>query len=206
MDIRLRAETDALTGLLNRVVFAEKMNSTITAADQACQPISLGAAGTTRGINALLVIDIDDFKSLNDSYGHITGDKVLVDVAKSLQDVFRVDDLVGRLGGDEFIVFLCNMPDKSAIAAKAEQFFAELSKPCNYSETLSKIKGISLSDSDSEPTAAEGISLSASIGIATAPADGNSFEALYPKADMALYTAKRNGKGCIAFYADVICQ
>ncbi len=206
MDIRLRAETDALTGLLNRVVFAEKMNSTITAADQACQPISSGAAGTTRDINALLVIDIDNFKGLNDSYGHITGDKVLVDVAKSLQDVFRVDDLVGRLGGDEFIVFLCNMPDKSAIAAKAEQFFAELSKPCNYSETLSKTKGISLSASDSEPTAAKGISLSASIGIATAPADGNSFEALYPKADMALYTAKRNGKGCIAFYADVICQ
>lgn len=186
MDIRLRAETDALTGLLNRVVFAERMDSTLADKD-------------SRELNALMVIDIDNFKALNDNYGHIIGDKVLIDVAKSLQDVFRAGDLVGRLGGDEFIVFLCNMPDRSVIAAKTEQFFAELSDPGTYLEKLSKNE--SASDSDALAlVASNGIALSASIGIATAPADGNSFEELYPKADIALYDAKRNGKGCIAFY------
>ena len=158
------AQTDPLTGLLNRKTFAEKMEKALSAQ----------ADGT---LCALIMLDLDDFKQINDAFGHPGGDRVLVEVADKLRGILRREDLIGRLGGDEFVVCLRNVPNKSVVGKKAKQICEALSKQFN-----------------------ESVRLSASVGISVSPGDGSTFTALYHRADLACYHAKAIGKNNYVFY------
>ena len=128
----------------------------------------------------LFVLDVDNFKKINDTMGHAFGDEVLRSLAVRLQSMFRATDIVGRTGGDEFMVFLKDIRDITMIereGKKIEQFFHqfEVGEYVKYSVT-------------------------ASVGAAVFPGDGNTFEDLYKSADNALYVSKRHGKNQLTFY------
>lgn len=123
--------------------------------------------------HALLMIDVDNFKRLNDTLGHQAGDEFLIKLAKTLRDDFRKCDIVGRIGGDEFWVLMKDIETIQQVRQKAKELFEMIMQLCNNYEELS---------------------LSGSIGISFYPQDGTSLDELYAKADEALYKAKRNGK------------
>lgn len=169
--IKSQAETDPLTGALNRTAFEEKMTN----------KLGWGAEGTGQ---ALMVLDLDDFKSVNDTYGHVAGDRALIEVAGKIRALLRQGDLVGRLGGDEFLVCMCDITNRRIIEKKAERIRAALRASDEF-----------------------GTMLGASIGMALCPDDGKDFATLYQKADTALYHAKRNGKDKSEFYSnDMECE
>ncbi len=130
--------------------------------------------------DAFIIIDVDDFKNVNDTLGHLFGDSILVDLSQEMQDLFRSNDVVGRIGGDEFIVFLRGMKQKSHIEAKAND--------------ICKIFDLLYAGDD-------GAKISGSLGVALFPQDGDTFDELYRKADLALYASKRAGKSCYTFYS-----
>ncbi|MDO5577403.1 MAG: diguanylate cyclase, partial [Fibrobacter sp.] len=125
------------------------------------------------------MLDIDGFKALNDTFGHSIGDKALVDMVEALRSVLRADDLIGRLGGDEFMICLMNIQYEAITERKA----------CQICNALRKNFG-------------ENVVLSASLGITSYPQDGDNFDELYKKADAALYRAKEIGKDNYVFYND----
>lgn len=129
--------------------------------------------------DAFIIIDIDDFKQINDTLGHLFGDSVLVDLSQEMQDLFRTNDVVGRTGGDEFIVFLRGMKHKSHIESKAKDI-------CRIFDLLY--------------AGEDGTKITGSLGISLFPQDGDTFDQLYLKADMALYASKHAGKSCYTFY------
>lgn len=129
--------------------------------------------------HALFMIDVDNFKLLNDTYGHIVGDEFLIDFAAELKSSFRESDIVGRVGGDEFFALMRDVSDRDTIEMKAR-------------ELLETIQGICKPYAD--------VNLSGSIGIAVYPESGKSIEALYLRADTALYQAKREGKNKYIFF------
>lgn len=129
--------------------------------------------------DAFIIIDVDDFKRINDTLGHLFGDSILVDLSQEMQDLFRSNDVVGRIGGDEFIVFLRGMKNKQHIEAKAND--------------ICKIFDLLYAGED-------GTKITGSLGIALFPQDGDTFDELYRKADLALYSSKRAGKSCYTFY------
>lgn len=161
-----RAEHDALTGLLNRASFRQMVDQTP------------GISEKTNVLHALLIIDLDDFKHINDTWGHQAGDHCLKVCAKTLRDSFRVSDLVARLGGDEFIILMRFISSREAVEAKANAL-------------LEAIRQTQLGY--------EGAVLNISIGIAMYPADGEDFDSLYARADKALYRAKHLGKNKACF-------
>lgn len=165
-DIQQKAVTDPLTGLYTRN-YAEARITKL-----------LGEAHP----GSLMMIDMDNFKSINDTYGHIAGDKTLKIFADTLKANTCDEDVVCRLGGDEFIVFLTGMNDRQEVSEKAQAILDMLA------ENLGKFKF--------------GQKSSVSIGIAIFPNDGKNFEMLYNNADKSLYYVKRNGKNSFAFYSD----
>lgn len=165
-DIQQKAVTDPLTGLYTRN-YAEARITKL-----------LGEAHP----GSLMMIDMDNFKSINDTYGHIAGDKTLKIFADTLKANTCDEDVVCRLGGDEFIVFLTGMNDRQEVSEKAQAILDMLT------ENLGKFKF--------------GQKSSVSIGIAIFPNDGKNFEMLYNNADKSLYYVKRNGKNSFAFYSD----
>lgn len=161
---KLRAETDPLTGVLNRRECVKEIEEHL----HRTKP---------KKLTAFLMLDIDGFKALNDTLGHSMGDKALLDIAKTLREKMREGDLIGRVGGDEFVMCLQNMPNDEAIEKRAKDICHSVNKPLTKDVTLS-----------------------ASIGIAVCPRDGESFDALYKKADIALYEVKSSSKNGYAFY------
>jgi diguanylate cyclase (GGDEF)-like protein len=159
----LQAQTDGLTGLKNRRAFGE-------AADAVLRLVA-----RERQQAAMLVIDVDDFKQINDVFGHAAGDASLEQVARLLERQLRRSDICGRAGGDEFVVLL---PNTTVTAARA------------VAEKLCKAAA-------SNPVLLDGkaINISLSIGIATGDAD---CDAMLRRADSAMYEAKRNGKNQVA--------
>jgi len=162
-----RAERDALTGLYNKgtvqSLIAEHLKSR-----------------RNDMMDALMIIDIDNFKGVNDSEGHPFGDTLLTHIAECLTQIFRSTDLIGRIGGDEFIVFARDIPDIELIRQKAEQALVAF-------RTL--------------PAARKrAITVSCSIGIAVVGTKSITLEELYSNADWALYQAKRGGKNRHALY------
>lgn len=121
----------------------------------------------------LLMLDIDDFKTVNDTMGHAIGDLALITLVKLLKEHFRREDIIGRLGGDEFIVFMTNAELASAVEAKGAEILDILAK----SETTPHF--------------------TVSIGAAAYPAAGNDYESLYLAADNAMYASKKSGKNRI---------
>ena len=165
-----RAERDSLTGLLNSETTRLRIGQQLDA-----------LAGGERG--ALLVVDVDCFKDVNDTHGHLVGDLVLADIARILRENFRIGDVVGRLGGDEFMVCLRGVSSHLMVEAVAQRMCAAVREAAEAS------------DDDHGP-------VSISLGIALYPQDGVTYEELYRKADKALYCAKRAGGGTYAFYRD----
>lgn len=124
--------------------------------------------------HALMMIDIDDFKSINDTYGHMTGDYVLSEFSSKLKKVFRSTDVVGRVGGDEFLIMLRGIQSDSLIDEKAKSI-------------CSIFHSIKIGSNNN-------VSISGSVGISTYPADGKTYDELLKKADDAVYLAKKSGK------------
>ncbi|WP_308775252.1 diguanylate cyclase domain-containing protein [uncultured Bilophila sp.] len=169
---REQANTDPLTGLSNR----KRMEEQITQALE--EDRERGAA--------FLFIDVDDFKIVNDTLGHLFGDEVLRYVASAIRHKVRTTDIVGRVGGDEFVVLLRNVRSIDVISKKSEEICTAFR--AKYSEA----------------TPHGGVSCS--VGIALYPGDGECYEDLMDKADQALYAAKKKGKNCFAFYDVTFCN
>lgn len=159
-----RSTHDSLTGLLNRGAFVEKINEVLSTSGPETQ-------------HALIMLDIDNFKTINDTLGHDAGDALLINISSKLKYVLRSEDVCGRLGGDEFVICLRNI---------------------NYGKPLeNRIIDLCNLICDEQVW---GIPVSASFGISGFPNDGQTFDELYKKADIALYKAKSDGRGGYALY------
>lgn len=172
--LKLKAERDTLTGLYNKGTTEKLIND------------FLNSEEASSGIHAFLIVDIDNFKSVNDNLGHVFGDKVLFEVSKHLKPIFRKDDIVGRIGGDEFIVFLKNIQSFENVKKKAEKICDIFRNSYTENKKTYKISG--------------------TVGISFVPEHGTIFKELYQKADIALYYAKSKGKDKYALYNDCIYQ
>ena len=169
--LRSKAEHDPLTGLYDKVTLTSQIEEFLTvSSDTQC---------------AFFMVDIDNFKALNDTKGHLFGDAVLSELSAGIRRVVRSSDLVGRIGGDEFAIFLKNIPSELFCLQKAEQIL-------NFSQNL--LQGQKQS-----------VEISCSIGIALFPAHGRCFQQLYESADIALYQAKRRGKNCCSVFCQNMC-
>lgn len=166
--LRHVSEMDGLTKVFNRVAIEQKINEHISA-----HPDESGL---------VLLLDLDHFKAVNDIFGHIEGDHLLMDTAGKLERFCRSTDKVGRLGGDEFMVFLCSVQEKD-IAPLVTRIIEQLRKKYSSPEATFEV--------------------TASIGIAHYPKDGTSFSELYHCADVALYNAKRSGRNQYSRYGDM---
>jgi diguanylate cyclase (GGDEF)-like protein/PAS domain S-box-containing protein len=165
------AHFDALTGLMNRTMLNEHLERTISAAQRHSQTV------------AVLFIDLDGFKSINDMHSHAAGDYVLKAVASRLKETVRREDFVSRLGGDEFVAVLVNTSAEGA-TRMAKRVLAEISNPIISGEMTYQLK--------------------ASIGISLYPNDGESGNTLLQHADLAMYRAKdADGNRCAFFSRDM---
>jgi diguanylate cyclase (GGDEF)-like protein len=168
--LALAAVTDNLTGLPNRVLLHDRITQGIHLASRN------GSAA------AVLLLDLDRFKEVNDTLGHDKGDLLLIEVADRLRSVVRPCDTVARLGGDEFTVFLPAIGRIDDACVTAGRILRVLSEPCS-------IEGTS-------------IHLSASIGVASFPSDGDDADLLVQHADVAMYEAKRRHQGFVVYRPD----
>ena len=171
---RYLAFHDALTGLANRTLLQDRLGHALALAQREERRM------------ALMFLDLDGFKQVNDRYGHDIGDDLLKHVAQVLQSLVRETDTVARMGGDEFVVLIENS-----------------------NETLSDLEPIAVRvlESIGRPIAIRGqqVRIGASIGIALYPADGTSAEQLLKNADCAMYAAKSAGKNSYRFYDEAAC-
>jgi diguanylate cyclase (GGDEF)-like protein/PAS domain S-box-containing protein len=166
--IAYMAHHDALTGVANRTQLIEKLQEAL-----ALLPLRGG------GI-AVHFIDLDRFKSINDTLGHDGGDFLLKTVAERLRSITRPDDMVARLGGDEFVVVQTGVKDKAHAEDFARRLTAAVTAPMKLKEQT--------------------IVATLSVGVAIAPADGATSERLLKSADLALYKAKADGRNCVRFF------
>lgn len=165
-ELQRQAECDPMTGLYNKGQVRKLIDETLRFPDTE---------------NALLVLDMDGFKQVNDQLGHLAGDAVISDMALSLQTVFRKTDIMGRIGGDEFVVLLRD--------TVGDRYF--IVERCNELRKLLR---------RSFPLGNRVLHVTGSIGIAQAPKDGNTYETLFACADVALYKAKESGRDTQVFY------
>ena len=158
------ARMDKMTMLLNRETTMEEIRKILKE--------------DSEKTHVLYMLDIDNFKSLNDTMGHMAGDDFLVKLAKAMKKCFRESDIVGRIGGDEFFIFMRNLPTQQVMERKAQELLQATQKVCGeYPQ----------------------VSLSGSIGVSVFPEHGTTLEELYGQADVALYEAKRKGKNQYIF-------
>lgn len=160
------AMRDPLTGLRNREGVADQINTLLKK--------------ETKG--TFFIMDMDNFKCVNDTYGHVEGDRVLVRFSSALRKVIESEDIVARLGGDEFIVFSPGLHHKNLIEEKAAHIIRRIERELVTPGRLIKV--------------------TVSMGIALSPTDGATFEALYTNADKALYFVKNDGKNAFRFYGE----
>jgi diguanylate cyclase (GGDEF)-like protein len=161
------ARQDPLTGLPNRVAFEQALDRGLIQAKRHGWGL------------AILFIDIDKFKSINDSYGHDLGDQVLLMVANRLKSFVRDEDIVSRWGGDEFVCMFLEVKQEADISHLGEKVITRLAEAC-------ELNGVVLS-------------IGASIGIAMYPADGDTADVLFKNADTAMYKAKGTEKRVVLF-------
>lgn len=163
LDLEEKANRDVLTGIYNK--YGEKVIGNILKAVK---------------VGTFMMIDLDDFKSVNDTYGHKAGDLALVKVADILKSVFRSADVVARTGGDEFIAFMKGVNNTNIAIERAKEILSEMEKPIF-------IEGVE-------------VNISCSIGIAFSPSDGTTVSELYAAADRAMYQIKNRSKSSYAIY------
>lgn len=166
-EARQRALHDTLTGLPNRALF-----------DQGLDHGLIQARRHGWGL-AVLFIDIDDFKSINDSYGHGVGDDVLLTVANRLRSFVRAEDMVSRWGGDEYVCLLLEVRQEAEVTRLAEKMIGRIAEAFESSGTV--------------------LSIGCSIGIAVYPADGETADILLKNADTAMYRAKGAERKVVLF-------
>lgn len=166
--IEYLATHDGLTGLPNRIMFDELLNK------------ALADARRTQSMMAVLFLDLDHFKQVNDTLGHDIGDLLLQNVAKTLHSMLRAGDVVARQGGDEFTMALPSLASKQIAMHLADKILHALEQPCT-------LKGYTLQ-------------VTISIGIALFPEDGTDSFTLLKHADVALYRAKQAGRNNFQFY------
>jgi diguanylate cyclase (GGDEF)-like protein/PAS domain S-box-containing protein len=164
------AHHDALTGLPNRILLRDRLDQAIAQAQRAEQQV------------ALLFLDLDHFKIVNDTLGHLVGDRLLQTVVARLLDSIRATDTVSRLGGDEFLVVLADIPDPAIVARITDDILEQAQQPV-------AIDGHTLTPSFS-------------IGIALYPDDGHDFDTLLRLADTAMYHAKEAGRNTYRFFTE----
>jgi diguanylate cyclase (GGDEF)-like protein/PAS domain S-box-containing protein len=160
LDLTEQTRHDACTGLYNKPAASEMIAA------------RLREARDTRSV--LLVVDVDNFKSVNDILGHPVGDQAIKELSAELKRLFRLTDIIGRLGGDEFLVYMENVPSVGLCEAKARAICQAFRRSYGGPEAT--------------------VEVSASVGIAVSPEHGTTYEDLYCKADQALYQAKHQGK------------
>jgi diguanylate cyclase (GGDEF)-like protein/PAS domain S-box-containing protein len=159
-----QAQHDALTGLPNRLLLDDRL-------------AQLSALAHRSGTQvAIIFLDLDGFKPVNDTYGHAVGDVILIHVAQQLTSLLRESDTVARLGGDEFVMLLGYLESPQEIEALAKRILEHINQPIHLE---------SVSDA---------IHIGASLGIAIYPQDGIEAAALLRQADIAMYRAKENGR------------
>lgn len=169
-DLQNKADTDLLTDLYNKA-----------ATERMIKEYLLGEG--KNNVSMLFVLDVDDFKKINDTRGHAFGDQVLAQFGHQIRAWFRVNDILGRIGGDEFMIFIKDVKDPELIrreGSRIMQFFEgfNVGEYTKYSPT-------------------------ASVGGAVYPTDADDFESLYKAADKAVYKSKKDGKNRVSFYADL---
>lgn len=160
--LRMLAHHDALTGLVNRHLFNDRLETALHAAHR-----------HETGL-ALLFVDINNFKQINDTHGHAVGDRVLCELARRLRSCARETDTVARMGGDEFVVLLTGVQAMEAVSAKVGEIRSVMSQPLG--ETFAGIT-----------------TPGCSVGVACYPADGVDAQTLLHHADAAMYRQKRGG-------------
>ena len=162
------AHHDQLTGLPNRVLLRDRLSH------------ALARDHRSGRSTALMVIDLDGFKTVNDTLGHAAGDQLLVEVGARLRRALRDEDTVARLGGDEFAVVAAGLDDAGAVQVVAARAAAVVAEPVAI--------------------AGRQVQLGGSVGLSIAPQDGADADTLLKNADLAMYRVKREGRGAIAFY------
>jgi len=165
------AHHDALTGLPNRLMLRARLEHAVSKARR------------DKAQGAVLFLDLDRFKQVNDTLGHPAGDALLIAVAKRLRERLRDSDTLARLGGDEFVILIEDLTERSQAAALAQELIARLSEPFDLpGGHVARIGG--------------------SIGIALFPVDGTAPDELIQRADVALYESKQGGRGTYRFFVN----
>ena len=170
--IQYQATHDALTGLSNRLMFGQMLNHAIESAKRHQRQL------------AVLFIDLDRFKTINDTLGHDAGDQLLQEIAARLKQTLRAADLISRLGGDEFVIMIEEAIDAGQVATVAHKILASIIQPITIMKQECRI--------------------TASIGICMYPKDAEDEQTLMKNADIAMYLAKEEGKNNYQFYAEDI--
>ncbi len=172
-ELREKASRDSLTGCLNKGSF-----------EALCTNLLNNSGG--EATQAFLIIDIDDFKAVNDNLGHFFGDVVLKEIAAKLKRIFRTTDYIARIGGDEFAVLMRDVKVHDVISRKAEEIVQALDSTYRRDGSAYHV--------------------SASVGIATHPHHAQNYEDIYKRADIALYQAKHAGKNAYQMYDEAFAQ
>lgn len=167
-----QANFDSLTGLPNRALLEDRLEQAVA------------VCGRTGRCLAVMLLDLDNFKAVNDTLGHYIGDNLLTEVAQRLSGILRKADTLARLGGDEFVVVAGNLHDCRDAALIAEEIVSRMNEPFQIS--------------------GHEIFVTVSIGIAACPTDGDTFESLLKKADIAMYHAKKVGRNTFQFFTEQI--
>lgn len=165
--LKVKAERDHLTELYNRGATESLIEDILDKSE-------------SDSVHAMLLIDVDNFKNINDTYGHQEGDKILRAIGEGLKGLFREGDVTGRIGGDEFLVFIKNVPDESVFYTRVQEvllMFDGLNRSAKYP-------------------------VSSSIGVAQFPSHGKTYETLHHKADIAMYSSKKSGKNKFTVYSE----
>lgn len=166
------ATHDSLTGLPNRMLFMDRLQ------------IALAQSNRNQNKLAVIMLDLDNFKDINDTLGHIVGDKLLQEVGCRLTGILRQNDTVARLGGDEFVILLSDLGKIEDAAEVAKVILKSLREPFVFADNK--------------------ITSQASIGIAVYPDDCEDIESLLKKSDMAMYAVKTQGRNNYKFFSNVI--
>lgn len=167
--IKYQAYHDTLTGLPNRLLFYDRLS------------VALSNAKRNKGILAVIFLDIDGFKPINDNFGHDVGDILLQSITKRLINCIRQGDTVARIGGDEFTLILPQVTQKEEVDEIAQRLIDTLKEPYLINKN--------------------NLYITASVGISFYPDDGEDMQTLMKKADIAMYSAKEKGKNNYQFYA-----
>ncbi len=166
--IEYLAYHDALTGLPNRLLVQDRFVQAMAQAERRQAHV------------ALVYLDLDNFKTVNDTLGHAAGDELLKQVARRLRESVRDSDTISRQGGDEFLLMLCDLPDTDVVSAIVLKIMESLQEPL-------RLEGLELS-------------ATASVGVAIGPQDGRDFDTLRKKADLAMYRSKEAGRNAWHFF------